>query len=75
MADETKTLGPFQIAPDTSELLKSLQDAVRAAGHAKPSQALLVSALIHGAPADGRKLELDLIAPYRVAHPEEGQEA
>jgi hypothetical protein len=65
------TLGPFPVAVDTSERLKALQSAVRHAGHAWPSQSLVVSALIHSAVADGRSLELDVLAPYRVAHPQE----
>ena len=55
----------FRMDPVVADLLGALQMAVRAAGHRKPSQKTLVQALIHGAPRDGRRLELDVIAPYR----------
>lgn len=67
---EDKRLGPIPITPDTSELLSELQAKVRQAGHRKPTQSTLVSALIHGASRDGRQLELEVIAPYRQAHPD-----
>ena len=67
---DEKKLGPFPISADTASVLSDLQARVRGAGHRKPSQATLVSALIHAAPKDGRQLELKVLAPYRKAHPE-----
>ncbi len=63
-----KQLG-FEMTRDVAERLDALQDLVRAAGHHRPSQKVLVEALIWAAKQDGRKLELDVLAPYRTAHP------
>jgi hypothetical protein len=52
--------------------LTELQDNVRfEAGHRRPSQKTLVSALIWAAEQDGRKLEVETIAPYRLDHDDE----
>jgi hypothetical protein len=65
---KTPSLG-FAVTPETFDLLAELQRRVREAGHAKPSQSTLVSALIHAAPQDGRQLELDYLAPFRQSDP------
>jgi hypothetical protein len=45
-------------------------DAVRGVGHARPSQKVFVEALIQAAPKDGRELKINVIAPYRLDHPD-----
>lgn len=55
------------------ERLAALQQAVRDKGHAPPSKALLLSALLFAAPDGGDELEADVLVPYRLAHPEEDQ--
>lgn len=64
-------LGPLTVRPEVSALVTELQDLVREAGHHKPSQALLVSALLHAAPKDGRRLEMEYLVPFRQAYPDE----
>jgi hypothetical protein len=60
----------FRMDDAIADLLDSLQSAIRGAGHAKPSQKHLVQALIHAAPRNGRRLELDVMVPYRDAYPD-----
>jgi hypothetical protein len=61
----------FDMSPASSKLLSELIDAVRSAGHARPSQKTLVQALLETAPRDGQQLEMKVLVPYRKAHPEE----
>lgn len=60
----------FGMFPDVAERLEELQRSVRAAGHAWPSQRTIVSALILDETRRGRDLELELLAPFRVKHPD-----
>jgi hypothetical protein len=53
--------------------LAALQQAIRDVGHGPPSKGIVLSALIFAAPEDGKQLEDDYLAPYRLAHPEEDQ--
>ncbi len=69
---DTPRLG-FPVRREIAELLAELQDAVRRAGHHRPSQSLLVSALLLAASGDGEELEKKVIAPYRRAFPEDDQ--
>jgi len=55
---------------DVAERLDELQRSVRDAGHARPSQRTLVSALIMAESRRGRQLELRLLAPFRIGHPD-----
>lgn len=66
-----KALGPYPVPVETLARLRRLQVLVAQAGHHKPSKGLLLSALIHGAPEDGRELEMEVLVPYRLAHPDE----
>ena len=60
----------FELTPEVADRLRALQDAVRKAGHSRPSQKVMVEALIWAADtSDGRKLELKVLAPYRDDHP------
>jgi hypothetical protein len=53
---------------DVATRLEELQRSVRADGHGWPSQRTLVSALILSEERRGRQLELDVLAPFRIAH-------
>jgi hypothetical protein len=67
--DETK-LG-FRISAETARRLFELQQSVRDAGHAKPSQRTLISALVQRVQERGEDLEREVLVPFRLAHPEE----
>jgi hypothetical protein len=60
----------FKFTPDVAQRFTRLRDLVHKAGHHRPSQKVLTEALIWAAEQDGRKLELEVIAPYRQKHPE-----
>jgi hypothetical protein len=60
----------FDMHDDIAALLLELRNVVRGAGHARPSQKVFVEALIQAAEKDGRKLELEVLAPYRLTHPD-----
>jgi hypothetical protein len=66
---DTPALG-FEMFADVAERLEELQRSVRAAGHTWPSQRTLVSALVMNERLRGRQLELKLLAPFRVEHPD-----
>jgi hypothetical protein len=56
--------------PAAEARLTKLEDAVRAAGHHRPADRLVVEALIWAADQDGRTFELEVLAPFRIAHPD-----
>jgi hypothetical protein len=64
----------FKVPPGIADRLSALQDAVRARGHHRPSQRVLISALIHGAADDGEVLETDVLGPFRDAYPDESRD-
>jgi hypothetical protein len=66
---DTPALG-FEMYTDVAARLEELQRSVRQAGHAWPSQRTLVSALIMDESRRGRQLELKLLAPFRINHPD-----
>jgi len=68
-SSETPALG-FEMFADVAARLEDLQRSVRAAGHPWPSQRTVVSALILAEKRRGRQLELKLLAPFRIDHPE-----
>jgi hypothetical protein len=67
----TESLGAYQVPPETMRRLAELQQAVRDYSQIPPSKALLLSALIYGAPTDGEQLSVDVLAPYLRDHPDE----
>ncbi|MEX0682294.1 MAG: hypothetical protein WD981_04665 [Gaiellaceae bacterium] len=69
--DQTREQLSFNMSPAISKRLADLRNAVRDAGHARPSQRTLVQALIDTAPEDGHRLEMKVLVPYRKAHPDE----
>ena len=72
----TRSLGVYQVPPETMERLEALQQAIRSTNHSPPGKGLLLSALIygaHGMKPDGEQLESEIMAPYRRDHPSEDQ--
>jgi hypothetical protein len=64
----------FKVPAEIADKLTRLQDAVRAENHHRPSQRVMVSALIHAADEDGAALEATVLASYRSAFPEESRD-
>jgi hypothetical protein len=72
-ADEAAKSIQFDMTPDVRKRLDALRGAVRNVGHHKPSDKVMLEALVWAAEQDGSKIELDVLAPYRLAHPEASQ--
>ena len=64
-------IGPYPVPQETMDILAELQQAIRDANQLPPSKGLMLSALIYGAPRDGKKLAADFLAPYLRDHPGE----
>lgn len=64
----------IKVPAKIGDRLALLQDAVRDQGHHRPSQRVLISALIHAATEDGKEIEADLLAPFRLAYPAESRD-
>ena len=65
----------FKVAPGIGDQLTAIQDAVRARGHHRPSQRVMVSALIHFfASHTGEQLEAEVLGPFRLAYPDESRD-
>jgi hypothetical protein len=54
---------------ETARKLLDLREDVRAAGHHMPSQRVLVSALIHWEHRDSKRVEGEVLAPFRQSDP------
>jgi hypothetical protein len=59
----------FTMSPETARKLLDLREEVRAAGHHMPSQRVLVSALIHWEHRDGKRIEREVLVPFRQSDP------
>lgn len=67
---ETTPQLSFRMDEPIGALLEELRASVRQAGHAKPSQRVIIQALIHGAPRSGEAIEAEVLVPYRKAFPD-----
>jgi hypothetical protein len=73
--DESADVGiGFKVPAGIADRLAELQDAVRDKGHHRPSQRVMVSALIFAAESDPETIELEILAPFRLAYPNESRD-
>jgi hypothetical protein len=68
MAEESSRRLDFRLSPATAKHLAALLDSVREYGHSAPTPRTLISALIRAEARRGKKLEDELLVPFRRAN-------